>query len=264
MDLTEINHQNLNRHPWEIARIEAIKKILHPILNNERHHKILDIGCGDGFVSMSMFEQNFQVSVSCLDIFFTPEQIQELKTRCPRFTYTNTYESLRGEKFDLILMLDVLEHEKDDRALLKVIIENFLADGGKLLIATPAFQALFGAHDRFLKHCRRYSRQELINLSEIHGLSLLNSGYLFFLLLFPRALSVFLQKLVSPSLIKGRGVGSWNYNRMITWLASFLLSLDNGLLLWLNKYQIPFPGLTAWVLCQKQPSLSPVITKPAG
>jgi SAM-dependent methyltransferase len=264
MDLTEINHRNLNRHPWEIARVEALKKILHPILNNQIDQKILDIGCGDGFVSMSMFEQNFHFSVSCLDIFFTPEQIHELKTRCPRFNYTNTYESLRGEKFNLILLLDVLEHEKDDGALLKVIIENFLAAEGKILIATPAFQALFGTHDHFLKHFRRYSRRELINLSKIHGLSILNSGYMFSLLLFPRALSVLLQKLVSPSLIKGRGVGSWNHNRMTTGFASFLLSLDNGLLLWLNKYQIPFPGLTAWVLCQKQPSLYPVTTKPAG
>ena len=79
MDLTEINHRNFNRHPWEIARIEALKKILHPILNNQRHPKILDVGCGDGFVSCSMFKNNSQVSVSCLDIFFTPEQIHELR-----------------------------------------------------------------------------------------------------------------------------------------------------------------------------------------
>ena len=163
----------------------------------------------------------------------------------------NSYESLRGEKFNLILLLDVLEHEKDDRSLLKVIIENFLADEGKLLISVPAFQALLGAHDHLLKHFRRYSRRELINLLEFHGLDILNSGYLFSLLLFPRALSIFLQKIVSPSLIKGRGIGSWNYNRTVTGLISFLLNLDNGLLLWLNRYQIPFPGLTAWVLCQK-------------
>jgi SAM-dependent methyltransferase len=254
MDLIETNPQNSNRHPWEIARMTALKKILDRDLFNKKHTKILDIGCGDGFVSRSLFFQDKQISVTCLDINFISDQITELKILCPRFNYTNNYESIQKEQFDLILLLDVLEHEKDDRTLLKLITENLLANEGKLIIFAPAFPSFFGAHDLFLKHFRRYTRKGLLNLTKNLGLNQLASGYLFSLLLFPRMASTLIQSIFGPSLIKGKGIGNWNHNRMVTSLITFFLIMDNRLSLWLNKFQINIPGLTTWILCQKQPS----------
>lgn len=261
MDLIETNPRHSNRHPWEIARVKVLKKMLKRSLVNKKHQKVLDVGCGDGYISRDLFFPFNQVSVSCLDPFLTPEQITELKTLCPRFNYTNNYDAIRGEKFDLILLLDVLEHEQDDRALLKEITETFLANEGKLIIFAPAFQSLFCAHDLFLKHFRRYTRQKLIDLTETLGLTRVASGYLFSLLLFPRMVSTLLQKILGRSLIRNRGVGNWNHNRMVTSIITFLLNLDNGLLLGLTKVKIHIPGLTTWILCQKQPSSSPAIMK---
>ncbi len=251
MDLLEINHQHPIRHPWEIARLLALEKILAGVLGSKQGFKILDVGCGDGFVSRKLFHQIQQVSVSCLDISFTPEQIHQLRTLCPRFVYKDSYESLQGEKFDLILMLDVIEHSKDDWTLLQLIIENFLIPEGKILILAPAFQFLFGAHDRFLKHFRRYTRKNLVTLSETAGLKVLASGYLFLLLLLPRVVSVLLQTILGSSNIKARGIGNWQRNRMITFLYTFLLCIDNKALLWFRKYRVTIPGLSTWILCQK-------------
>lgn len=70
MDLIETSHQHSNRHPWEIARVIALKQILARTLVTKKYPKILDIGCGDGFVSRCLFNRDKQVSVTCLDINF--------------------------------------------------------------------------------------------------------------------------------------------------------------------------------------------------
>jgi len=264
MDLREINAQYSNRHPWELARVAALKKILSRVLSDGQETAILDLGCGDGFASREVFKENRQAKVTCLDIFLTPDQISELKETCPQFEYETSYQSLGKKSFDLILMLDVIEHEEDDRALLKRMMDHHLAPGGSIVIFAPAFPLLFGDHDRFLKHFRRYKRKGLINLVTTTGLEVVSSGYLFFLLLFPRFLSVLLQNILGPASFKGKGIGKWDHGRLVTSFFTFLLNIDNTTLLWLNKVQFHLPGLSLWVICRKPPLLSPVTTKPTA
>ncbi len=58
-------------------------------------------------------------------------------------------------QFQLITLLDVLEHIDDERASLQTL-ENLLASGGHLLISVPAFPFLWGPHDEQHHHKRRY------------------------------------------------------------------------------------------------------------
>jgi SAM-dependent methyltransferase len=61
---------------------------------------------------------------------------------------------------DLALLMDVLEHVPDDRAVLREAAAH-VAPGGHVFITVPAGAWLFSAHDRFLGHYRRYSRETL-------------------------------------------------------------------------------------------------------
>lgn len=63
--------------------------------------------------------------------------------------------------YDLIVAADVVEHLPDDRAALRWIADR-LRPGGALILTVPAYQWLFGAHDRALGHYRRYSRPGLV------------------------------------------------------------------------------------------------------
>ena len=51
MDLREtIQHALANRHPWELARAEALRAIADSYGVLLPGMKILDLGCGDGFL----------------------------------------------------------------------------------------------------------------------------------------------------------------------------------------------------------------------
>jgi SAM-dependent methyltransferase len=65
-----------------------------------------------------------------------------------------------ASEFDTAVMLDVLEHLDDDRAMLRTLWDA-LQPGGKVLIKVPAFQWLNGTLDDAVGHRRRYDRRSL-------------------------------------------------------------------------------------------------------
>ena len=64
------------------------------------------------------------------------------------------------ERFDTVVMLDVLEHIEDDLAILRRFHEA-LIPGGRLVLKVPAMPSLYGAADRAVGHHRRYTRRGL-------------------------------------------------------------------------------------------------------
>jgi SAM-dependent methyltransferase len=78
--------------------------------------------------------------------------------------------------FDVISMLDVLEHIEDDRRALAVV-RSLLAPDGRLIITVPALQALYSDHDRALHHFRRYSQRTLVEAIEGAGLRVRRVSY---------------------------------------------------------------------------------------
>ena len=85
--------------------------------------------------------------------------------------------------YDLIALLDVLEHVVDDKGSLAAILTR-LKPGAALLLTVPANPWMWSAHDTAHHHHRRYRKREIATLArdagyEIELLSPFNS------LLFP-------------------------------------------------------------------------------
>jgi len=89
-----------------------------------------------------------------------------------------------GKRYDVILMMDVLEHCPDPLSVLKEGVDH-LSDGGRIVITVPAFQWLWTAHDVFLKHYRRYTLGMLKDLIQKEGRLRVVHGHYFYGLLFP-------------------------------------------------------------------------------
>jgi hypothetical protein len=72
-----------------------------------------------------------------------------------------------------VALLDVLEHQPDDRALMNQLVAK-MVPGSTLLVAVPAMPSLRSAWDVALGHYRRYD--EVALSYSIEGLPLLSSG----------------------------------------------------------------------------------------
>ena len=248
MDLVESALFQGTRHPWETARVDAVRRLLAGRRSGDGL-RVLDVGCGDGYVSRMLFGGGVSAQADLVDTGFTEEAAARMDNAGGRFRFHRTMESA-GADYDLILLLDVLEHAEDAAALLAAAAAR-LAENGAMLVTVPAFNALFSSHDRFLRHHRRYSLGQLTGLGTGLGLRVVGSGYLFFSLLAPRIVSVILER---TGLVSGQatGVGAWNGGPWVTGLISGYLGLENSIMIQLSGMGICPPGLTAWMICKKQ------------
>jgi SAM-dependent methyltransferase len=64
---------------------------------------------------------------------------------------------------DTVVLINVLEHIEDDRAMLERI-RTSLSENGKLLLFVPALPIIFGSLDEQFGHFRRYTRKQLAQL----------------------------------------------------------------------------------------------------
>ncbi len=244
MDLKELSNTRVNRHPWEISRLKALKRILHTVLIERI--KVLDVGCGDGFISNSLFHHLKHKDITAVDINFTDELISKLNNRSSAIKYQREMPS--EGIFDLILLLDVIEHTEYDQKFLSNLVETYAEKKGKVIITAPAFQFIYSRHDSFLGHYRRYNLKELEKLAAACNLNVLSSGYLFFSLLLPKLL---LYKLLNTD-NQSDGVGKWNRGKIISSFIERSLNFDNSILISASRFGIKIPGLSGWILCEKR------------
>jgi SAM-dependent methyltransferase len=69
---------------------------------------------------------------------------------------------------DLVVAFDVLEHLPDDVGAAREV-SRVLRDGGRFLVAVPADERLWSAHDDAVGHVRRYTRRQLCNTLQQAG-----------------------------------------------------------------------------------------------
>lgn len=125
---------------------------------------ILEVGCGIGNFTSTLVNYG---QVWAIDI--NNEYIKKTQDKVRRKAQVGFGDIEKGkyffgnQKFDSIVCLNVLEHIKDDRLVLKNIF-GLLKKGGKLILLVPTHRFLFGEIDRSIGHFRRYEKEELINM----------------------------------------------------------------------------------------------------
>jgi len=85
------------------------------------------------------------------------------------------------ERWDVVFLLDVLEHLPDETTVLKGIREA-IVPGGLLFITTPALSCFWTWNDQAAHHQRRYSKADYLRLTADCGFQLLDARYFMFFL----------------------------------------------------------------------------------
>ncbi|WP_230631583.1 class I SAM-dependent methyltransferase [Sphingomonas sp. Leaf37] len=170
-------------HWWYRARRDILSDYLTRYGNVPKGARILEIGCGTGH-NLPMLATFGDVDAIEID----PAAREIASERLGKPVGDARLPELPGVArgaYDLIAVLDVVEHIEDDVAALKGM-ESLLKPGGKILIAVPAHQWLWSAHDVVNHHHRRYSKGSLVTAIEAAGLKPRKLTY-FNSLLFPLA-----------------------------------------------------------------------------
>jgi 2-polyprenyl-3-methyl-5-hydroxy-6-metoxy-1,4-benzoquinol methylase len=81
-----------------------------------------------------------------------------------------------GERFDSVVMLNVLEHIEDDVGVLSGL-STVVQPGGRIIIYVPALNSLYGKVDRQLGHFRRYSKWRVRGIAAEAGLQIVALRY---------------------------------------------------------------------------------------
>lgn len=244
MDLCEFNIETYGkpRHFWEQAKRYAITRLL----GDRRWQRSLEIGCGDCAVLTELARRRPECQFYGVDTAFTPELIEFFTTR-PDFPANIALSAQIPAKmtFDALFLFDVLEHIEDEKTFLNQLLD-LLAPGATVAVTVPAWQSLFSDHDRFLRHFRRYRREQLIKVLQGSGLQVTDSGYLFPSLLPFRILQKWLgagQKHAAPPQLQQ--IGRLNP----IWAA--ILKSDVALGLLLHQLKLNLPGLSCFAVCRK-------------
>src|SRR3989338_5078470 len=143
---------------------------------------ILDIGSGNGLLLRLAKKKGFLV----FGIEMDEKLVQLSKKYDPLVSVTTTtleaYET--KDKFDTVILEDVLECIKDDRlAIAKAV--SLVKTGGRIIVSVPAYPWLFGSRDRMLGYFRRYNLGEISRHFEELGFSVVKRRYWNSLLLIP-------------------------------------------------------------------------------
>jgi len=170
-------------HWWYVARRDILHDYVARYADLPKQARILEIGCGTGH-NLAMLQQFGDVDAIEIDpaaAAIASKRLNKPVSNAP----LPTLPGIERGAYDMIAVLDVVEHIEDDVAALKAMADC-LAPGGKILVTVPAHQWLWSAHDVVNHHHRRYSKSTLAAAIAKAGLS--HNGLRYFnSLLFPLA-----------------------------------------------------------------------------
>jgi SAM-dependent methyltransferase len=171
------------RHWWYRARREILADLIRRKIELPPQPRILEIGCGTGHNLMML--KGFG-SVDGVEIDPAARRIASSRLgHAVKDAPLPTLTGVERRAYDLVAILDVLEHVEEDEAALVSIAER-LKPGGRILITVPAHPWMWSAHDEVNHHKRRYTRKTLTKVIEAAGLKIEMMSW-FNSLLFPLA-----------------------------------------------------------------------------
>lgn len=171
-------------HWWFVARKKIISRVIDKYIKTNTN-QVLNVGAAGG-ASTEWLARYGEVTSVENDPYF----LQHLQAH-----HTSVVDAsilslpFNDNSFDLVCVLDVLEHVENDRAAM-LELQRVCKPSGFIIITVPAYQWLWSSHDVVNNHKRRYNEASLRTLvNDGDSLVWKDTSYFNFLLLPPIALA---------------------------------------------------------------------------
>lgn len=155
---------------WLVEKTKLISSLIEG-------KEIIDVGCGSGLL-LKYLPKNYNLTGAD----FSEGNLKKAKETNPtviffkanlddKFSWKN-YSNI----YDTVLCSEVIEHIKDDKKAMEILI-SLVKPGGVLILTVPAFQLLLSKFDIKEGHYRRYSKKQICDLVTSVGFDIEYSRY---------------------------------------------------------------------------------------
>ena len=221
-------YRNLyENHWWWRARESAICREIERLWPDSSCLDILDIGCGDGLFFDRLEQYGHVEGVEVDPLTVSPEG--PWRDRIHIGPFDNSFQPKK--QYDLILMLDVLEH-LDEAADSLRYAASLLTEKGTLLITVPAFRSLWTLHDDLNQHVTRFTKNSFTSLACEAGMHIDQMRYLFHWT-YPAKLAIRLKEMLFPCKPSPPQLPP-------LWMNSLLTGLTRAELALVSRLPVPF------------------------
>lgn len=189
-------------HWWfrarEIVLLREIRRVLNASAEEgkDQQHKrprILDVGCGDALFFDRLLEfadvEGIESEAALLDADNPHRSRIHLGLLDDKFQPAAPY--------DVVLLLDVLEHIERPAPVLRRALQ-VLAPDGRVIVTVPAFQTLWTTHDDLNHHFVRYTKSSFRALAAQAGMTIRREHYLFQWTYLPKLAAHFGEAVLRP------------------------------------------------------------------
>jgi len=143
---------------WFRSRNRLVIQLLTKHFAHAR--SLLEVGCGTGFIISGVNDARSELELVGSDLH--PAGLAFAQRRLPDadLYQMDARHIPFDSEFDVVLALDVIEHIREDEAVLAQIFKA-VKPGGGAIVSVPQHPRLWSANDDFSQHKRRYTRREL-------------------------------------------------------------------------------------------------------
>ena len=218
---------------WFVAKREFVRAVLDGLAIPIPGRSLLDAGCGAGATLRAFSNSDGGAGSFGLDP--SPEALHFAGKKCDAQLVCGSAESMPFEdrSFSMVLMLDVLEHLRDDRGAASGAL-RVLSPGGILVMTVPAYPFLWCDHDVALHHHRRYLRSSIRNVLHGAGFEILYLGHAYATVL-PLVVLLRLLRRIRPRAAPEADIGE--VHPLINQILLGILRLESRLL---RRIPLPF------------------------
>lgn len=127
--LPEVDEGHIHRKEWQIRKASC-KKLVHYLEHKRRSLKILEVGCGNGWLSYQLSQMRY-ANVIGLDINLPElQQAERVFAAIPNLNFVyGDLDSLELEKFDIVVFAASIQYFQSFSSIIETVLERLNEKG---------------------------------------------------------------------------------------------------------------------------------------